>query len=113
MDWVGFDVKAPFDDYTRITNVPGSGARADQSLRHLVASGVAYEVRTTVHPALLCGDDMLRLAQQLSALGLTRYTMQRFREAGCRPRSLPPLHASAVLAVPEECRAYFDELSVR
>jgi hypothetical protein len=56
---------------------------------------------------------MLRLAQQLSALGLTRYTMQRFREAGCRPRSLPPLHASAVLAVPEECRAYFDELSVR
>jgi pyruvate formate lyase activating enzyme len=97
----------------RITTVSGSGARAEQSLRHVVASGVAYEVRTTVHPALLSGDDMLRLAGQLSTLGITRYTVQRFREAGCRLHRLPPVDTPAAPTVPEECRPSFEELSVR
>ena len=36
-----------------VTGVPGSGERARESLRQVIAAGVAYEVRTTVHPALL------------------------------------------------------------
>ncbi len=60
VDWVGLDVKAPFDDYERITGVPGSGEQALASLQHLLESGVAYEVRTTAHPDLLNRNDILR-----------------------------------------------------
>jgi pyruvate formate lyase activating enzyme len=35
VDWVGFDVKAPFADYARITGVASSGEAARLSLTHL------------------------------------------------------------------------------
>ncbi|HEX7972614.1 MAG TPA: anaerobic ribonucleoside-triphosphate reductase activating protein, partial [Thiobacillus sp.] len=41
VDWVGFDVKAPFADYARITGAAGSGARALAGLQQVLASGVA------------------------------------------------------------------------
>ena len=50
LDWVGFDVKAPFEDYRRITGAANSGSPAKESLERLVASGTPYEVRTTVDP---------------------------------------------------------------
>jgi pyruvate formate lyase activating enzyme len=84
LDWVGFDVKAPFEDYQRITGVVGSGDRALQSLRHLLGSGVAYQLRTTVHPALLSADDLVRLAGNVSALGTRNHTIQAYRDAGVR-----------------------------
>jgi pyruvate formate lyase activating enzyme len=91
VDWVGFDVKAPFRAYSRITGVEQSGTKALQSLRLLLASGVAYEVRTTLHPALLSSDDMLVLQQELLELGVTAYAVQRFRADGVRPGRLSSL----------------------
>ncbi|KAA5602157.1 anaerobic ribonucleoside-triphosphate reductase activating protein [Blastochloris sulfoviridis] len=82
VDWVGFDVKAPFDDYARITGVPGSGEAARSSLKLLLASGVACDLRTTVHPALLDETALARLADDLAALGTTT-RLQPFRVHGC------------------------------
>ena len=92
LDWVGFDVKAPFDEYARVTGVPGSGEKALASLRLLAASGVAFEVRTTVHPALLDEAALTRLRADLAGLGLHDHRVQAFRAAGCRD---PVLVASA------------------
>ena len=72
VDWVGFDVKAPWDAYERITSVAGSGEAARASLELLVASGVSFEVRTTVHPALLSADDLAVLGEELLAAGVRR-----------------------------------------
>lgn len=83
LDWVGFDVKAPFEAYARITGVPGSGERARASLDLLLASGVDLEVRTTVHPALLGAEDLTALATTLRDLGVRRYVLQPFRPQGC------------------------------
>jgi len=80
LDWVGFDVKAPFDDYDRITHVPGSGDTALASLRHLLERGIPYEVRTTVPAGLLTENDLLRLAGDLSALGVNNWVLQECRE---------------------------------
>ena len=92
VDWVGFDVKAPFYAYSRITGIEQSGARAHQSLRLLLASGVPYEVRTTVHPDLLTGEELLAQRDLLLSLGVTHYTVQRFRAAGVDTnRCFPPL----------------------
>jgi len=89
LDWVGFDVKAPFADYAHITGVECSGDKALESLRSLLASGVPYEVRTTVHPALLSLDDMCKLKEELLSLGVTHYVIQCFRSQGTRPELLP------------------------
>lgn len=82
VDWVGFDVKAPFDLYEHTTRVPGSGDRARESLSLLAASGVPFEVRTTVHSALLTPDALRSLACELDALGVGRWMLQPFRAEG-------------------------------
>jgi pyruvate formate lyase activating enzyme len=83
VDWVGLDIKAPFSDYASITGVPDSGARALESTKLVIVSGVAYELRTTVHPRLLASEAVERLAGELVALGARRYILQEFREEGC------------------------------
>ncbi|PKR89335.1 anaerobic ribonucleoside-triphosphate reductase activating protein [Pleomorphomonas diazotrophica] len=88
LDWVGFDVKAPFADYQRITGVPKSGLRARESLVELVGSGVAFEVRTTVHPSLLDAMDLARLDADLAALGVGPTRRQPFRSRGCQDATL-------------------------
>jgi pyruvate formate lyase activating enzyme len=98
LDWVGFDVKASFADYAHITGVERSGDKALASLRSLLASDVPYEVRTTVHPALLSLDDMHKLKEELLSLGVTHYAIQRFRSQGTRPELLQP--ASKVFLPP-------------
>jgi pyruvate formate lyase activating enzyme len=58
VDWVGFDIKARFAEYRRITAVRGSGDRA-------LASA------------------MLVLGSDVSELGVRNYVLQEFRADGC------------------------------
>lgn len=105
--WVGFDVKAPFEDYDRITRVEGSAQRALESLRMLVASGVDFEVRTTVHPSLLTSDDLARLADELEAEGVHRWAIQVYRPDGARP-GLPLVTEPAESLVPSGLSERFE-----
>jgi len=91
MDWVGFDVKASFSAYSRITGVERSGEIALASLRLLLASGIAYEVRTTLHPALLTLADIAVLRDELLSLGVTHYAVQHFRSTGISANRLAPV----------------------
>ncbi len=97
LDWVGFDVKAPFAAYPRITGVERSGDKALESLRGLLASRVLYEVRTTVHPSLLSPADMIELKAQLLDLGVENFVVQQFRPQGVLPGRLSPAAAGLVL----------------
>ncbi|WP_339503126.1 anaerobic ribonucleoside-triphosphate reductase activating protein [Pseudomonas silesiensis] len=78
-DWVGFDVKALPEDCQAITRVEGSGSANWRSLEHLLASGVDYECRTTVHWHLFEPARLLVLAQRLSQLGVKRFAVQLVR----------------------------------
>ena len=103
LDWVGFDFKAPFAEYERVTRVAGSGASARESLVAVLASGVAHEVRTTVHPALLDDAALLRMADELAEMGVARWVLQPFRVEGCADATLisaprTALRLSAALA---------------
>lgn len=88
VDWVGLDVKAPFEDYARITGVKGSGPPVRESLELLLTSGVEHEVRTTMHPSLLREQDVIKLAIDLAAGGVKQYALQAFRSEGCRDEEL-------------------------
>ncbi len=112
VDWVGFDVKAPFAEYERVTRVAGSGEWALSSLRALVASGVAFEARTTVHPDLLSDADLERLAVELEREGVRDWALQAYRSEGVRPGTLAPA-VPDLSAIAERLRSRFATLSVR
>ena len=115
LDWVGMDVKAPFDDYESITGVAGSGARASTSARLVLASGVDCEFRTTFHSALLAHEAVVTIADELSAMGAHRYALQAFRAAGCAAPALTATAHAGHLdpAFRDELAPRFDTLIVR
>lgn len=99
LDWVGFDTKAPIEDYAAITGVPGSGDKARESLSMLVGDGVPFEVRTTVHPTLLDAAALDRLAASLADLGVPHLVLQHARPTAALPadpdgRPFPTLSAT-------------------
>lgn len=99
VDWVGIDIKAPFDQYESVTGVLDSGAPARACLEAVLAAGVDYEVRTTAHPNLLPEDRIAELARTLADMGVTNYALQVFRSQGCKDKVLK---ASAIAGYPHE-----------
>ena len=79
VDWVGFDVKAPFADYARVTRTPGSALRAHRSIALTMASGVACQFRTTVDPRVLTQERLEALSADLAGLGVTQHALQTCR----------------------------------
>jgi anaerobic ribonucleoside-triphosphate reductase activating protein len=106
LDWVGLDVKAPQSEaavaepelesqprgrtHSLVTGVRGSADVAQRSLaavlweRALRGSDFGYECRTTAHPAWLDDAALLRLADELAAVGVTRWVLQIARAQGTR-----------------------------
>jgi pyruvate formate lyase activating enzyme len=107
IDWVGLDLKAPGSGYSVVTQVPGSAERAWESLRMVIDSGCAYEVRTTVDATLLTQQSLRSLAAHLARLGVRRYVVQEARDSGGRGA---PAHPNALY---EELRQLFAEFEVR
>jgi pyruvate formate lyase activating enzyme len=113
--WVGMDIKAPFALYEKITHVPKSGDAARTSARLILESGVPYEFRTTVHPDLLSGSDLLTLAGELIAMGAMHYVLQTFRKQGCANQDLTkaPLHIIWDETVIDNLKKSFQTFSIR
>jgi pyruvate formate lyase activating enzyme len=86
--WVGLDIKAPFHLYEKVTRVADCGDRARRSAELVLASGVAYEFRTTFHPAILSEDDILAMAGELVSMNCQHYTLQMFRPDYCADKEL-------------------------
>lgn len=79
-DWAGMDIKAPFDNYEKITRAKtASGEVIKKSAFRIIASGVDYEFRTTYHPALLTESDLFEMACELRDLGAEHYAVQYFK----------------------------------
>jgi anaerobic ribonucleoside-triphosphate reductase activating protein len=115
VDWVGMDVKTEFDRYAEVTGVPGSGMPARRSVELILASGVAHEFRTTVHPMLVSRETLERLAQTLARLGVRRYVLQEFRKHGCHAQSLinhPPAGCLDA-ALQRKLEPHFVEFAIR
>lgn len=88
LDWVGLDLKAPVGGYGKVTGIVTSGAAAFASLELMLRSGVALEIRTTVHLALTPPDELVLLARQLADAGVRAWVLQMFRPTGCASTAL-------------------------
>jgi len=115
VDWVGFDIKSLARDYAAITNAAGSGAKALTSARLVLESGVGCEFRTTVHPALLDGEDLLALARALADMGVEHYVLQECVTEHCLDGDLRGPVATRVLDSPltETIALMFPDFSLR
>lgn len=115
LSWVGMDIKATYTDYDKVTGTPVSGEKAWESAQLLLASGVPYEFRTTVHPLYHTQDSLLQLAEELQQLGAKHYLLQEFRSQGCTDETVNTYSARELLddAVCSRIGAMFENFSVR
>ena len=81
LSWVGFDIKAPLEDkrYQEATGGVATTEKVKESLQILIDSKVPFECRTTCDPRILKIEDIYRIAEELSALGVTEYYIQKYR----------------------------------
>jgi len=79
IDWVGLDIKAPWEKYEELTGRPNMAERVQKSLQILVESGIDFEARTTCDPRHLTPTDTLKIAKTLHELGVKTYALQKYR----------------------------------
>lgn len=80
--WVGLDMKAPWDEWDRVTRGKGSGAKARESLMVIQRAGIDFECRTTWHPDLLATDELVQIARELAEAGVEHWAVQAYRSTG-------------------------------
>lgn len=82
VDWVGFDVKAPFeaDAYKKVTGGVANVAKVCESLQALCESEKAFECRTTCDPRFLSVNDIYTIADSLKNMGVKEYYLQKYRK---------------------------------
>lgn len=91
VDWVGLDVKALPAGYRAVTGVSSAAQKAYESLRVVVASGVAYEVRVTVDPSVHSDSGVRELVDDLQQSGVSRIVLQEMRCLGSVPAPAMPV----------------------
>lgn len=92
LDYVAMDVKAAFSRYEQVTQIRGSGRKAQQSVTALLKSGVPCEFRTTYHSELITENELLEVGEDLRWRGVKRYFIQKYRieGSGDMPLALSP-----------------------
>lgn len=108
LDWVALDIKSDADGHDALIGRAGGHPRARSSLAMLLASGCAFECRTTWDPAWLSEARLLALARDLADLGVSHYAVQAGRE---NATALPA--ASLGAAAREQLAAWFPVFEYR
>ena len=78
IDWVGLDIKAPWDKYDTVCGRPKMADKVKESLSLLLTQGVAFEARTTCDPDCLTPEDILTIARELKVNGVQTYALQHY-----------------------------------
>ena len=93
IDWVGLDVKAPWDKYDVLCGRPNMASKVQESLKILLDARISFEARTTCDPLHLTPTDITRLASDLKNMGVPVYALQKYRTF---PGDKNPPESSAV-----------------
>ncbi len=79
VDWVGLDVKAPFDNYTIATGGVEISEKVKESIKIITASNTEIEVRTTLDPTILKIEDIYKISDEIYSLGVKNFALQEYR----------------------------------
>ncbi len=87
LDWVGFDIKAPFveENYQKAVGGANHLNKAQESLQLLLESGINFECRTTCDPRILSVEDIYAIAGELKKRGVKSYHLQKYRPVPSDP----------------------------
>ena len=116
VDWVGFDVKAPFeaDKYKKITGTDQLN-RVLESFELLLKSGIDFECRTTCDPRFLSVEELWSIARSLKEKGVKKYFLQKYRPVE-EDKTTSEAECEALVSDKELlnwCRQNFTEFEVR
>lgn len=81
INWVGFDFKTTWDNYSQLTRNNQSGTSGQRSLECLLASQTPYEIRTTITPTHHTQEILLNMLDQLIALDIKTWFLQEGRQS--------------------------------
>ena len=88
LDYIALDYKAPKDKFLDIVE-RGDFNEFKQSLEILCKNSVPFEVRTTVHTALLNEDDITKIIDDLQENNFTgNYYLQNYQDS---PKTIKPM----------------------
>ena len=79
IDWVGLDIKAPWEKYNILCGRPKMVEKVKESLALLLQNRFSFEARTTCDPASLTLEDILEIAKELKIQGVENYALQHYR----------------------------------
>ena len=107
INWIGLDIKAPFDKYAKASGTADSfemGKRAEQALDMILKAGIDLEVRTTTDPRVVSVEDVLSMGQMLAKKGVKTFALQEYRPVN-----------NGVLPEPttEEIKAFYKDARVK
>jgi len=114
VDYIAMDVKAPLEKYGEAVRVEVDVERIRESIELIRNSGVEYEFRTTVVPALHGEEDILKIAKMLK--GSKRYYLQQFRpDRTLDPsfRSVKPYPMETLEGFRRKIAPFFDKCGLR
>jgi anaerobic ribonucleoside-triphosphate reductase activating protein len=109
VDWIGFDVKHDFQDYSTITGVDDSGLAACESLKIAIESNVALEVRVTMDESLDVSS-VVSILKKISSMGVKSVALQKCRNSDEITVEHPIFSDKLLL---EDMSKYFDSFLIR
>ncbi len=77
VDYIAMDIKAPLEKYEMVAKTRVDKEAIQRSVNIIKSSGLSYEFRTTILPALLSEQDVLAIGRWLN--GAERFCLQQFR----------------------------------
>ncbi|MDR1560960.1 MAG: anaerobic ribonucleoside-triphosphate reductase activating protein [Holosporaceae bacterium] len=109
VDWVGFDLKHSFKNYSSITGVSDSGKMAYESLKILISSNVEFEVRMTLHESIET-HSIVEVLKEASLMGVKKAVLQKCRNQDENVVEHPIFSDKLLL---EDISKYFDSFYIR
>lgn len=75
-DFIAMDIKSPLGRYPDVAGVVCDARTVESSIQTVMASGAAYEFRTTIVDGLLSPGDIIEIGRTIQ--GASRYVLQKF-----------------------------------
>lgn len=76
VNYIAMDIKAPLQNYEKITGVPADVKKIKKSIELIKNSGIDYEFRTTLVKNLLSLEDLKQIGEEIK--GAKKYYLQKF-----------------------------------
>ena len=112
LDYVAMDVKAPLEDYDKVSGVTVDIKKIKQSVEFLKKGEICYEFRTTVVKELHTEEGILEIGKWL--LGAENYFLQSYRETDKNLSvGFSAMEKERLFALEDKLKSYIKNVKVR